>query len=354
MSDSSSRDHWKDLADLIGAEVPDEPIVPEQQQEEKEVSPEEAPVEDPVAEEPAQKPLSEEPCEESEPVTAEVCNEPEPIADAEESTDENHWWSLAGELGIALPEPEPKPEPEPESSAEPVTHAFEPTEQPAPTDEFTLGESETAGSVDAVEMPTTESRDLVEEDDAPEPPQDDSYMPLFEDPGLSLETPGVLDAIFDEADAKAAVDDSEEPITSVEIEDEGREVDEEVQQVQPATDTEQERAAEAEEDSEEKPTKRRRRRRRRRPPRKDRDESGEAEEKPGAEAETPASEEDAVDSRQGPKEDRSEDEGKTEAAKLKHRKIPTWEEAIEIVISTNKEARSKSSGGPRGRRRGRK
>ena len=46
---------------------------------------------------------------------------------------------------------------------------------------------------------------------------------------------------------------------------------------------------------------------------------------------------------------------KAEAAKLKHRKIPTWEEAIDIVISANKETRSKSSGsGSRGRRRGRK
>jgi len=357
------------LADQIGAEVPDEPIEPEPRTE-LEPPPEELEVVDTVAEEPADTAPPEVPCEEPDPAPASEAS----ASEAPAAT--NHWWNLAGELGIELPEPEPDPEsepdPEPEPQPEPVqeqetesgqeqTTEPEPdqeaddAEQPAPKIQIDFGQSDAWG-VDALELPGIESQTPTQEDHSQrqKPPEKDRDMPLFEDPGLSLEVPGVLDAVFEEAEAETAEDDSDEPIAPPEAEDEEPPIDEDASEAPSAAGTEQdgEVEAEAEQDSDEKRTKRRKRRRRRRPSRKDR---GETAEESGAEARTPTAEEGPAENHQGPREDSSNDEDKAEAAKLKHRKIPTWEEAIGIVISANKETRSKSSGGgSRGKRRGRK
>lgn len=373
MNDSSSRDHWRELADQIGAEVPDEPVEPEPPTE-LEPPPEEVEVVDIVAEEPAETPPPEVPHEEPDPAPASEA----PASEAPVTT--NHWWNLAGELGIELPEPEPEPEsepepeagPEPEPQPEPVQEqetesgqeqTIEPApdqeadgaEQPAPKIQIDFGQSDTWG-VDALESPGIELQSATQEHGSQrqKPPEKDRDMPLFEDPSLSLEVPGVLDAIFEEAEVETAEDDSAERIAPPEAEDEEPPIDEDASEAPSAAGTEQDEEvqAEAEQDSDEKRTKRRKRRRRRRPSRKDRGETGE---ESGAEARTPAAEEGPAENHQGPREDSSNDEDKAEAAKLKHRKIPTWEEAIGIVISANKETRSKSSGGgSRGKRRGRK
>lgn len=353
MNDSPSTNHWKELADLIGAEVPDEPTEPEEQAE-PETPPRDVPVEDSATDEPTYSPLAEKPC---------VKPDPAPVVEKPIAT--NHWRNLAGELGLELPEPEPEPEPlqeteqEQESSAEPAAeHAMDASEQPATTDEFALGISDASLGTDAVESSSAESRSLFEDEDPPRsrPPESDHEMPLFEDPGLSLDAPGVLDAIFEEDEAETTEDDAEERMVPIEAEDEGPQADEDGSEAPLAAEAEvDETETGAEQDSEEKRGKRKKRRRRRRPSRKDRGESGEAAEASGAETEASGPEQKASDSRDGARKDPSKGAANAEAAKLKHRKIPTWEEAIDIVISANKETRSKSSGsGSRGRRRGRK
>ena len=93
----------------------------------------------------------------------------------------------------------------------------------------------------------------------------------------------------------------------------------------------------------------RRRRRRRRPSRRDETEAGDQETSEGGETTDDDNADIGSDS----------DEGSDEKSETKkHRKIPTWDEAVSVIVTTNLESRSKSGGdsknSPRGsRRRGR-
>lgn len=104
------------------------------------------------------------------------------------------------------------------------------------------------------------------------------------------------------------------------------------------------------EPSEDRP--RRRRRRRRRGGRREETTSQEKAASPApVEEEEPGDEEDTLAELLG--EDDGDDEGKGDEPHLSHKKIPSWQEAIEVVISTNMAQRSKypsSSQRGRGRR----
>jgi hypothetical protein len=49
--------------------------------------------------------------------------------------------------------------------------------------------------------------------------------------------------------------------------------------------------------------------------------------------------------------DDDDDEGSSERLRLKHKKIPTWQQAIDAILATNMESRTKNPGGGRGRGR---
>lgn len=390
MSESQSNDHWKSLADEIGADVPDPPPEPVNEPAPEVVTDDQP--SDEILEEPA--PLVE---------SAEEDVQPQAPAPAAKPVGPNHWWHVASELGIEVPE-EPEPEPDPEPELEPVPEpepeskaSSEPEALPESmpeedaTDEVVFagfrtgpaGESELPERQDRAEPPVAETF---------ESPDDTSQMPLFADPGLVVETPGVLDAIFDAEEAVRAEsersvykhadepertgDEAEELVvhsgagpqpTKGELfgevaQDDGEvnepaefgaeepgEVDDD-ESVAAVSVPDEETAAEPDEEG--KRPKRRRRRRRRRP-KKDRAEpAGEAGK---SDADSAVGEKESSDSQPRAESGKSEKRDEAEAAKDKHRKIPTWEEAIDVVISTNMESRNKaSSGGSRGRGRGRK
>jgi len=363
--------HWKELADQIGADVPDEPFPPEPEIE-SEVPADDAPIEEPSTNEPmATTPPDEKKAEST------------PAPTASEPRAKNHWGALAGDLGIEVPEPDPDPEPDPEPEPEPVVGftpepdpepvvgftpepepavGFEPEQPPEPEvapeaiEEASPAEPKPAWGVDIFETPPAEPQAADDDDSEPrKTPENGQQMPLFEDPELSLETPWVLDAIFDEEETKPTQDAPPPTTARIQAEDVESKVDEKAEEPEPAATVRPDEVAEKAEDPEEKRSKRRRRRRRRRPSRKEKSESSDDKAEPGAEAAAPSAGDDLSDGDGGEEADPSDRRDKGEEAKLKHRKIPTWEEAIDIVISTNREARAKNpNSGSRGRRRGRK
>jgi ribonuclease E len=305
----------------------------------------------------------------------------------------NHWDDLARQLGIEVPpleepaESEMEPQREPEPPSAPITD-FSWEEVPPP------------------EEPAVDDVMEADRDSLSEP--DRGGRALFEDPNLSVETPGVLDSVFDEEPELAYEDESDlvprswdeaatselpeaeaAPLAS-DAEGEGEEdrparrrrrrrgrrrrspgeteresaVPEELDEAVPEDDLldderEAEEVADLDTDEGEETRPRQRGRRRWRT----------AEDQPAEDEEAEVSEEEVEEDlvpigsrveRLEPDQDQDDDldagldEDDAEVFHIKHRNIPTWDEAIGLVIATNMESRAKNPGGhSRGRGRGR-
>jgi ribonuclease E len=229
---------------------------------------------------------------------------------------------------------------------------------------------------------------------APAAPRARTVPSLFDGKAFSIDTPGVLDRIFDDSDeeTRPAIpagfeereefseldDDLDDAIDlSLDDEDDEDDVEEEEDGAEAASDAAaatEPAVVEAEGDE---PRRRRRRRRRRRKPGKNgADEAAAAEpaadtRRSGAPPEAAEDEQDLAEELLDDADDRHEDEHDEDlhaddhheddeddddllTLGVKHRKIPTWDEAVGVVISANMESRAKNPGnGPRGRGRGR-
>ena len=439
MSETKKTDHWLDLASEIGADVPEEPVVEQQQPSLDEAEPETVLAEEPEAQEPetaqAEEPtceVEEQPLQAAEPVedVAEVTfgAPPEPELDSPESerptsAAPSHWYELATDLGLDVPKPEPEPEPEPvaeePATPEPSDKAPEPQGR---SEDAASDERQEATDSPGQELPETASPEMSDSAQPErQPPPNDSPRTttpsLFEHPDLRLDAPGVLDAVFDgdeeavfnaiggrtpsrEVESSSIAEEEKSDESSEfarEVEefaeegrdaeenrdvDEDRDVEEEGRDAEEGRDVEEEdddvketatdgvevddsKASDATDDQE-RSGRRRKRRRRRRPARRGRGEAAEgadeetAEGADGAEAESEDSvaeeESEIAASRVTGRESEPHDMEDAAAVKAKHKKIPTWEEAVGFIVSSNVENRSKTSSyGPRGRgRRGRR
>lgn len=311
----------------------------------------------------------------------------------------NHWRDLAATLGIEVTEPEPEPEPEPAAEVKtPEVRAVvvPPASSPVPqrtSDRRARGDYRLRDAEGESERtpPREPSRDSLR--DRTPPRHDLRRDSLFEDPNLSLDTPGVLDAIFDEAEPETADDRVrvEPPRGEVRVERERREErfdrpersasrgrgrdaifadapeDEEAEEAAPERgETDASRDAEDEDKSA-----RRRKRRRRRGVRRDaRPTSEEPRDRDEAEDEGSEDDEELAERRSevpdlrerrlpvkdelpddeaedhledDDEEDDEEDSG--ERLRLKHKKIPTWQQAVDAIITVNMESRAKNPGG---------
>jgi len=422
MNERKSGDHWNILAVELGAvpamELGEEPETPELStpiemlRDERPV--EQAPTPEPPLEieasfESAQVEVSAPPRKIPKPVSRQaIVPKPKQV---------NHWRELATALGIEVTEPEPEPEPEPTPIQEVVQEQIRQADAveddlrgvTPPPEVLAWPPMRTEQSIDDEVSARAESR------------REHRRSSLFEDPNLSLDTPGVLDAIFDEVEAEsvavpepaanrgrtearayerprderprdersrdepfvpkervfgsydglAALD--EAPFDRVESDAAG-DLDE------PNADgsdvTKQETLGEKDKSGRRRG--RRRRRGGRRAPRpasepmpneagiEDLEDEEEGDEMvpelvSGAapvrdrhvrvEAEQEDDLEDDADE-QFDDEDEEEDGG--ERLRLKHKKIPTWQQAIDAILATNMESRAKNPGGGGGRGRGRR
>lgn len=389
MTDSKSMDHWRFLAQQLGAAPAPEP---EEEAKTPDVAETKIPtvMVVPVVEPPPEVAAEGEMTLVSEPVTPSVpaphpklSSPPSPAAAKPKAR--NHWRELAAKLGLEVSEPEPEPE------------EFEVAEAVAPSD---LAEPVAPPPVPPPVISTPEPR-VREVDAGPkrwsDSRREDRRPSLFEDPNLSLDTPGVLDAVFDEVEpaAMAEPDDifehrsAEPPERELESRDRFAlfERDElsfeeaEEQEVDEAPVAAAAGVAEANEvldtEDEERASRRRRRpRRRRRGGRRDQEPAQDGGAREDAEAgrrseeepvepratapvrQIPEAEEDDEDREfedEDHEEEEDEEEGSGERLKLKHKKIPTWQQAIDAIISVNMEARAKNPGGGGGSRgRGRR
>ena len=401
MTDGKSIDHWNFLAQQLGAAPapePEEETKPAEPAETAETAAEVAP----VIESQPELCLEVETTAVSEPLTASIPaipSKPSPPSPpsppsrppAAKPKPRNHWRELAATLGIEISEPEPE-EPEvaeavaPSDLAEPVA----PPEPPAPV---IRPPKPIEREVDSGSRRWSDAR------------REDHRPSLFDDPDLSLDTPGVLDAVFDEIQPTEGAEPDDiferrqpEPFDS-ELESRDRFAPPRLDELFPAEAEEPdideapvEAAAEPVEarealdvDDEERSTRRRRRpRRRRRGGRRDQEpaeegareepEAGDLEAEEVTELRGPApvrdtreereeedrEEEDEEDQDQEDEdhdgdEDEDEEADSGERLSLKHKKIPTWQQAVEAIISGNMEARTKNSGGGGGTRgRGRR
>ncbi len=374
MSDAKSQDHWKDIAQLLGAEVPEEPE--EEPAVEGGVAEESTPaVSDTLADE------SEARQESGEQVPAVVgpikpaAEPPRPRPPARRP-DPNHWRTVAGALGIEVPEEEIE---EPEEKEEEVVAAadVEASGIAEPRAEET-GEEETGERFpEPAAVQEAEDAEWVPEAEMPEPasPVDEPMSPpdrptrsvpsLFDDVRLSLDTPWALDRIFEDEERAVPAppagfeereafgelgDDFEDADELSSFDDEVEEADE----VEEVEDGELGTAAAqpvvTDEEGEE-PRRRRRRRRRRRKGAKPEQETEKGTDE--TEDREPAEESsDVADDDSDSLHDEDDDEPSTLG--IKHRKIPTWDEAVGVVISANLDSRAKNpNGGSRGKGRGR-
>lgn len=457
MSDSKSADHWNILARLLGT-------APADLSEEKSESPE-SPAAEPQDEIPCAGPATElEPLPESSaPAVAELAEMPEAAAESEPvsgsaaaarfddlfeplepapvgiAPDEfapvelaepaqpapraevprtpvkpkpaNHWRELAATLGIEVAEPEPEPEPEPAAEVKvPEVRAVvvPPASSPVPprtSDRRARADFRSRDEEREAERTPPREPDRESVRDRTPPRHDLRRASLFEDPNLSLDTPGVLDAIFDEAEPETADDRASVEPPRGEVREErtrreerferpersaprgrGRDAifadapeDEDVEEAAPErSETDGPRDAE-DEDKSARRRKRRRRRGVRRDPRatseepRDREEiedegSEDDEELAERRSEAPDLRERRLPVKDELPEDEAEDhleeddeeddeEDSGERLRLKHKKIPTWQQAVDAIITVNMESRAKNpggGGGAGGRGRGRR
>ncbi len=446
MSNSKSTDHWNVLARLLGTAPPEaetsaETETPEEKAEASATPPAAEPFANEFAEEPMGAPVFEpgpttggaaviEPAR----VEVRVPAKPAPKAappSKPAGPKTNHWRELASALGLEVTEPEPEPEPEaePEPQATPEVagtdiQTFSPAAPPSPESapEHRERVDHGAWSEGSDQEPRHAPREERGGDPGvrtpSEPRQGSRRASLFEDPDLSLDTPGVLDAIFDEVEPDLAAGSQ----SAVEEHPEAREsrgdkirwdkreraekfvpkererdlvfsdepADDEVAEIGDVAEIEEgvteggEPETPREADEEDRSGRRRKRRRRRggrRDPRPiteeprdeargedlDREEETEKDEelierrsaatdvrerRPVAETEELEDLDDDADDHLEDDEEEDE-EGGSERLRLKHKKIPTWQQAIDAIIGVNMESRAKNPGGGAGRGRGR-
>jgi ribonuclease E len=357
--------------------------------------------------------------------------------------DVSHWRGLAGALGIEVPDEEPEEAEEAVVEAELVAEA-EPVAEPEPVVETERVDSEPPDTIeDGAEAGWSEPatsypaplrgaepdwlRPVVDPDTevsieqtvpaaepvpAPAPPPARTVPSLFDGKAFSIDTPGVLDRIFEDSDEDtrpaipagfeereefSELDDDLDDAIDLSLDDEDDEDDVEEDGAEAASDAAaatEPAVAEAEGDE---PRRRRRRRRRRRKPGKNgADEAAAAEpaadtRRSSAPPEAAAVEQDLAEEVLDDADDRhaddrhaddrhaddrheddrheddhdedlhaddhhedDEDDDDLLTLGVKHSKIPTWDEAVGVVISANMESRAKNPGnGPRGRGRGR-
>ncbi len=403
MSDSKSQDHWKALALLLDVSVPPEPEPPEEQTgEDSGETVGDSPSPAARLEDGDDRTSSDELSSLQEADTVEVTEAPALPKQRERSrprpksaaVDATHWAGLAGELGIEVPEEEPElAADEPELEAEPVDEGADEDQSPSAIlseSQAVVGERDI--EVEAVVEAVVVESDEHSDDDPGSDVSDDvsqatsdvaSRKPpsLFEDESFSLDAPGALDRIFDEA----WDDDAASPSPAVaerreEVPDFGEDEDEEADE-EPSEEDEDDAefklldsdegpadadapAAEAEGGDE--PRRRRRRRRRRKRTAGDgvtrqagetaEDESSDGDQESVRVSTGVAEESDAAQDLDDEQHDEMSDDEDDDlsVASVKHRKIPTWSEAIALVISNNMESRARNPGnGNRGRGRGR-
>lgn len=365
---NSSASHWRELAEMLGADPGDTEAVEEPAPAESEESAlaarpeEETGVESFTARE-----------REENPPARQAHRPPRPASD---------WFALATELGIEVePGPSENQEeavvaPAPETEREELPEADELESRTPAAEEADGEEEETSGS-------TTIWRD-VDGDEPVAPTQELSDQP----PEFTVEEP-VPEPAEGEVDEKATdeqQEQEEEDELVVEVSSKRRsrrgrgrrrrsrkreddtstadqgtveakdqtEAKDFASEVAGSVDDEEATRKSEQAAGEERETKRRRRRRRR-PRRTDAREeksqqsadepeaSGEPVVSPAAAEETPSDDE-AIAAEE-------EDSSEKAAKKAKHRKIPSWEEAVSVIIENNLESRSKK-GGSKGKSRG--
>jgi len=227
MNERKPTDHWNILAVKLGAKPA---VEPEEEQELPKLPP---PAELSWGEQPVEQATEPEPLPEIEssfqPEQVEIIAparhipKPAPPQVAEPKPKRvNHWRELANALGIEVTEPEPEPEPEPELEPEPETllkPALVPVPAPVlipapvPAQEVVQEPDAVAIETQAVTPPEIPAWSLVRGErpgdvavsERTESRREHRRSSLFEDPNLSLDTPGVLDAIFDEVDLEAEI-----------------------------------------------------------------------------------------------------------------------------------------------------
>jgi hypothetical protein len=411
VSDSKSQDHWKALALLLDVDLPAEPEPSEQSSKEPSEEPSGEDSLESISSEADQENAEDRASgDDLSPQATGTTEAKEPPSTPKRSTgprprpkpatvDTSHWRGLAGELGIEVPEEEPEPdEPEPdepEPEVEPVDdRADEDSLQSATVmpREPRVSAPEPQVEVEAADAECDDlaSDDLASDDlssdRADDPPPSRPVAAarktpsIFEDDNFSIDTPGALDRIFEDSwaedePAPVPVSRSEQrdalvafPDDEDEGEDEGEDAGEDV------TDDTDVKLLDGDEDSAEidgpapdtagsdEPRRRRRRRRRRKKT------TGDAEVQQADETATEDSREtdqatvrgtQAVDAALDLDDDHhdditEDDDDDLSTASVKHRKIPTWDEAVALVISNNMESRARNPGnGNRGRGRGR-
>ncbi|MCL4202515.1 MAG: hypothetical protein KJ000_08460 [Pirellulaceae bacterium] len=414
MSESKSQDHWKALAELLDVSVPDEP---EEAPVTQEAEPETAAGVDPQAGVPAptgdesseETPLAPpaSPAEPPRPPVPPARSRPAPRPPAPRA-DANHWRGLAGALGIEVPDEEIEEIEEVEEVEEAVVEAelvaepepvVEPDRVAAETDDTEEDSAASDWSEPSTLQPAQESMSdwlnpvvapdvqaqfeqaVSDTEPPPEPPAPPkrSVPSLFDDKSISIDTPGVLDRIFEadsdeerrpaipagfeEREAFSEIDDDLDEGIDSSLDEEDDEAGDDAEEALGSAAESQPAEAEGEGDE---PRRRRRRRRRRRKPGKS-DSADAATAEPDADSqqddaprEAAASEHDLEDELHDDVDDHDdghhddEDDDELLTLGVKHRKIPTWDEAVQVVISANMESRAKNPGnGPRGRGRGR-
>jgi hypothetical protein len=412
MSDSKSQDHWKALALLLDVSVPEEESVEDSlESADSSAADSEAdwvPADEGLSAE-SEVPVATEASKPSEPLGhAKEPPRSRPAPPRPTGRDSRHWIGLASKLGIEVTDEELE---EPEHSEEPEPPVVQPAanldwQQPPQVEQSEVELDGPECDVQAVEdepvhcppadeipdqpeawqppwtVPEVEQQseaafdELAAEDQSPAAPAARSgrtVPSLFDDVNFSIDTPGALDRIFDEhwgeedrpaipagfeeRDAYTEIDDDLDESTdlpSFEEDDEG-------------TEGLPEASGKLESDEGEEPRRRRRRRRRRKKTAKNgTSEVGAEKAEPGVSSSEDADDSASVDQdfaeialdgehEEDPPEDHDEDdEDDLVSTGVKHRKIPTWDEAVGVVISANLEARAKNPGnGPRGRGRGR-
>jgi hypothetical protein len=283
MSTSKSENHWKELAESLGMEVPEEPVPVESEQEE---------TPDEVSSESVEVEHADERLEDTEP----TAYEPESVVAKRPQTS---WQDIAGQLGVDVPA---------ESMLD--TSAAENVE---------LVREETGEAVEETAFGT--EADVEQFPGLPETDEPQRFENILFD--SDLETAKSGDFV---AEALEAAEDIDRDLDQREMESSTEETGEEI---------------------EERPRRRRRRRGRSRRG-SDRENRGERQAEESVSEDTDsASEEDTDSTSEFADEDRSEPH-------IKHRKIPTWQEAISVLVDTNIKAREKSSGGRGGSRGGRR
>jgi hypothetical protein len=341
MTDEGKSDHWADLASLLGATPPPE---------------------EPAAEKPPEP--APPPAAEPEPVEAPQASRTFVAPSGQRTAGD--WGRLAESLGIAVPLEVPEPAP-PEAQ---VVARTEAVEIPPPEEVPTLPPAVALESVDA-ELESVEVTDILPEGGGMAA---DLFTSVDTETGVAetmargdRERPGRRRRKRrrrgrrpDDSPAAAA---SESPDVELELPEVGEEA-EDPTAVQEAGDLSPGPVAESEEEGAERPRKRRRRRRRNGP----RDERTAeplepADEPPELLADEDPSWTEPQESPAGEQEARAEEAGRAaegepsgevsdlddDVERAVHHGIPTWQEAVGIVIAANVESRAKNPGSPRNR-----